>query len=683
MLKSLTLTNFGKHEDLTLNFGPGLNVIRAANEDGKSTLYTAIAYAFWGTRALPLSLSETVTWGKPEVSLRSGITFSVADSDYTISRGKSGAELHGPGVVVTGQLEVSAYVEKLLRANHLVGQATLLSAQGDLQRGLESSTASLIDKLSDMAMIDYFVDKVQTNLPTGSTKMVDAQLEAYEALTRPSADFSELEATVSTASKTLEDAAAAVRAQQERIQGLESLAEVSRKWLAAEESRLERLLRLIARKKVLEAVPMAACASREALDRLEALAVVETRNKEAFSNFQRLKASLPAVPKEVIPVEAKELAKQHQALSDTIRANHRQLTAYRIKLAELSAKKIADGECSICGMQIGHLPAVQDKNAAIDLESEKVHAEVSNLEQEQSRLLELSESWSNALSVNEQLQRLLPFGCITNKAVTPWSFDLGAEPEPVSSNYHEQYLRAKAEYAASELARNAYDAAQNELQELLVQLEEVSTPLDIENAKVVIRSLNTARSELTVLSAALDRAKTELHATQRQLDAAVAKHQAEIAAYEAAMQAKSQLQEQRVVLIKHNTLIKKLREAKPAISRSLWSVLVGGISQVFSQVRGVQSSVTRGESGWLIDGRPAEAYSGSTKDSLALAIRVLLLKRFMPTTDFMLLDEPAAGCDVEREVNMLSAIVRADLTQTILVTHSDLADTLANNIITL
>ena len=45
MLNNLTLTNFRKHQNLSVDFTPGMNVLRAANEGGKSTMLEAVAYA--------------------------------------------------------------------------------------------------------------------------------------------------------------------------------------------------------------------------------------------------------------------------------------------------------------------------------------------------------------------------------------------------------------------------------------------------------------------------------------------------------------------------------------------------------------------------------------------------------------------------------------------------------------
>ena len=69
MITKLEMKNFRQHEDLTITFKDGLNVIRGANEAGKSTLIEAILYALFGAKSLRDTLTETVTWGKKETEL--------------------------------------------------------------------------------------------------------------------------------------------------------------------------------------------------------------------------------------------------------------------------------------------------------------------------------------------------------------------------------------------------------------------------------------------------------------------------------------------------------------------------------------------------------------------------------------------------------------------------------------
>lgn len=81
-----------------------------------------------------------------------------------------------------------------------------------------------------------------------------------------------------------------------------------------------------------------------------------------------------------------------------------------------------------------------------------------------------------------------------------------------------------------------------------------------------------------------------------------------------------------------------------------------------------------------MDGHSAKSLSGSTLDSLGLAIRIGLVKTFLPSVRFLLVDEPAAGMDDEREAAMLALLSTCDLEQVIMITHSSQADAFATNI---
>ena len=116
MLNRITLTNFQRHRNLEVLFNPGISALRGSNEAGKSTLIRAVCYALFGSKSMPVSIDELVTWGEPTNTLKVVLEFTVDGTVYTIKRGKSGAEITYDGGIVTGQNECTAYVAKLLRA---------------------------------------------------------------------------------------------------------------------------------------------------------------------------------------------------------------------------------------------------------------------------------------------------------------------------------------------------------------------------------------------------------------------------------------------------------------------------------------------------------------------------------------------------------------------------------------
>ena len=97
-------------------------------------------------------------------------------------------------------------------------------------------------------------------------------------------------------------------------------------------------------------------------------------------------------------------------------------------------------------------------------------------------------------------------------------------------------------------------------------------------------------------------------------------------------------------------------------------------------MRGCQSAVTKGDSGFLVDGRDTTSLSGSTLDILGIAIRVALTKTFMPSCRFLLLDEPFAACDLERQTQALGVVTSSGFEQVIIITHEDVSESAADHL---
>lgn len=93
--------------------------------------------------------------------------------------------------------------------------------------------------------------------------------------------------------------------------------------------------------------------------------------------------------------------------------------------------------------------------------------------------------------------------------------------------------------------------------------------------------------------------------------------------------------------------------------------------------------ITKDTDGFKVDGHTASTLSGSTLDILGLAIRVALTRTFLPTAPFLVLDEPAAAIDGERTELMLGFLVTCGFPQTLLVTHEDISESVADNVITI
>lgn len=687
MLSRLKLVNFQKHEELVAEFTQGLNVIRGANENGKSTLMLAIAYAFYGARALPLSLEDTVTWGKPASSLRVDLAFDHAGQDYTIVRKKSGAELLGPdGLRVSGHSEVTSYIEKLFNAGMAVAIATMIAGQGQLKESLDGSAVSLIEQLSNMGLIDALVEKIHTQLPSGNTKLFESQLAALADLTEPVADFSALEAAVTAADAAeyaAADAAEVAQAEFETAKAEADAAAVRIKTASDSEIRRRMLENQIdAATRDLEQ-PVPVCT-----ERLTAEELVERAAQQASQAILNVKWGLyTALPVPSTYVPRDELTAELAAATDNALRTAEDIREAELQRATAKAGIITQSACGLCGKDLSEIPEVVrvngDASAKVDY--------LTRLLAEMGEVLKRYRSKIEGLQLLLHQDQLLTTKCeqltgfvTQDRATVPvtvlWSGGARQSPEDTEDyparlatvRKHESLVMVHASQVAK--ARQTHSALQLEL--AATPLYGID-PLDTFAAATASTKLKDAQAAVILQNAA----KQTVSLARFELASATQAHSFELERHAASLAKREELVSTLAVYSANNRLVKKLRDARPVVARKLWGSVLSAVSTYFSSIRGTQSTVTRGESKFLIDGKSIAAYSGSTKDALGLAIRVTLQKTFLGSVDFMLCDEPASAADDNRESAMLGMLSTCGYGQVILVTHSDLADAFATNII--
>ena len=137
------------------------------------------------------------------------------------------------------------------------------------------------------------------------------------------------------------------------------------------------------------------------------------------------------------------------------------------------------------------------------------------------------------------------------------------------------------------------------------------------------------------------------------------------------------------VLAFNNSLMKKLRNIRPVVANKLWNTVLASVSVMFSSMRKEESWITKDNGGFKVNGQAVESLSGSTLDILGLAIRCALLKTFVPQSSLLVLDEPMHGCDSERVESMLGFLKTVDFQQCLLVSHEEISESVADNIIQL
>ena len=699
MLKKVELQNFRKHTDLKVCFTEGLNVIRAANEGGKTTTLEAIAYALFGSKVLRDGLDNTVTWGQPTNSLKVTVEYG----DYVITRSKKGAEVLSMGqVFVTGQSEVTAFCEKLIGADGATAANLMFSNQMGLRGVLANgpkATAQLIEDLGEFDLFDRIIDAAQHKLPLGAaTVQADrlqrlvAELEglavptapdaaAHEdnvlALTRSLAAAKEAEATLIEKLAGARDAVAKMKHARSRRATLEaSLTKVEGRLndLGAERTSVEGQASL---------EPRATAGLEEGLRQSQDL---EARRR-AWAQFQKLpqpaRWDRAAMNAEIVRIQA-----DIRHANETVRQ-----AQTNIEVAQ--AKLINSSTCGFCGQDVSQFPEVAKRNAELEaailsegqrrveaLESKE--AAERGLESVQALFRVEDEILRGVRGIEQYLER--------DESVLPAMFSWQGLPPPAAGD--------EPDYASMLAEAKRYNDAILKASTKLEMLNRQIHDLEDDRLKLVneLRGLCPVSDEALAQAEAglkegeetLAEARGAIMDLQRSIDGAKADFQFAVAMHTAALEKRAQLEKQIKstkqeisALEFNNALVKKIRAARPVIGNKLWSMVLASVSTVFSQMRGENSIVSKEKDGFTVNGKSVDSLSGSTLDLLGLAIRCALTKTFVPGCQFIVLDEPSASCDASREAAMLGYIAASGFSQVLLVTHSDVSESFANNLITL
>ena len=687
MINKLVLTNFKKHENLTIDFGSGLVALKGANEAGKSTIYHAIVYAMFGSRALPLSLAETVTYGLPDSSLKVVLEFTFGGVLYHISRSKSGAVLTAGTVTANGQAEVTRYVENLFGVNADTASKLMIASQNSLRGALEGNGAvPLIEKLSNLELIDELITKVQEQLPSGNTRSLLAQIEDLQSLTAPVNNLESYQPEIIKAREQLTGLVREMEATKTILNGIdENGAQKVLNAQRAQELAVESLGREL--KQIEEKLEVVHVPFEGDIDGLRAQ---QQQQKEYADRVVAYKMfSNRVVTNSIYAPYKGDLDQDLKNLEQELSTAQTELTNCEKEIIRNQGLRINDKECALCGKLLQDVPEVVSKNNEVDEKQCRIQIMMQGLRSGISaielHLVDLRELKAATLSITNVYNQ-------TNKYVTksievpPELFWLGDPPgEADKTDYAKLIKDAEAKKTAATVAETTYRALvarHQEIKRLLI--DSYSYAYNVAEALDHLGQANSLREELNVLIAKKHHVEMLLQEAEHKLKLATSEYGIKLDAYQKAQESVKKLQVDVATYDKHNSLIRKLREARPIIATRLWTLVLSSVSTYFSQIRGVPSRVTRADDKFLVDGKPVVGgVSGSTLDSLGLAMRMALGKTFLPSVDFLLLDEPAAGMDDERESAMLGLLASAGFTQTIVVTHSSIADSFASSVIQL
>ena len=705
MFKKIEISYFRKIEHRVTHFTPGLNVIRGANESSKSTMMEAAMYALYGTSVLRDSLEGAVTWGNDVKKLKVELVIlDQSGTEYAFTRSKAGAEVSKAGqVFVTGQKEVSAFAATLLGADAKIATNLMLSGQNGLRGVLDEgpkATAQTIEQLANFKLIDQILDAAAEKLQLGATAVlesraadVERELVALPAVTPPddqalaltlhSVDYRR-EALVTQLTQSNVDYTQAQIHWREAVAVQESATKLERD-AGQVLVQIQEIEKNLAAVQVLASTPLPDLASVEA-------DLAAARNHASLVTKHAAFLKLPKVSSFADRAEwSKDLGSMRAGANRVKQA----ITTAETDIRILKAKLITETACGLCGKDLSDVPEVQAKNAATQELIDKLTEQLTNdssllvtFERSADAEDALVKGDANLVSRARALGDLVRIDESVIPARVTWvGGEVGEAPD--IGQIERNLVELSGHKTAILKAIGQRDAYLSTLAAAKLRLEEVQNQVQA-LSPLSKEALEQVEADYLLKAQRVREAEDSIANLDKEVAEAKVKFAAELELYERALRERGTLEARLKDLNKdiattafNNTLVKKVRSARPIIGNKLWNIVLATVSQLFSRMRGVQSVVTRGTNGFLVNGNSIEGLSGSTLDLLGLAVRTALVKTFLPGCSLVTLDEPCQGCDEERTVSLLGFVAASSFDQTILITHESVSESFANNLIQL
>ena len=707
MIVNLHMTNFRRHRDLTLDFTQGMQVIRSANEGGKSTTTEAFAYALFGATALRTTFEETCTWGEPINSLKVKVTLTLNGDTYVFSRSKSGAEVLKNGAVFcTGQKEVSALSATLLGADGATAAKLMLANQNGLRGALEEGPKALsvlIEDLSDLSIFDRILNAAQEKLALGNPALLEERLKGAESTLAAASENLPAQPDAEAHTAKLAEIDAEMKANLDALPASETKVTVAtaaydtavkqygeRKQLQrTHDDAVRRLNDSTVQEESLRADAQVVVADQR--DSLR-VAIAEAENHANRAVAFRFYKDLPTGPR--FGGSSDEFQTALTTARNELAEVERAIKTLDMREVQTKARRINHDKCDKCGQDVTHLESVVTTNKLVDAELAEIEAlRVPYLARKPGiadRLAALEATDTFARKYSAAVGKVASYVTLDCTVYPPEATWVGTIPIPDGADVDGLRGQLKRNEAALVLMTSAKAKHEMALQSLAkakadvvaatAKLNEFVAPTSEE----VVR-LEEAKNEAVAANLALKGSNIIL---QQSRDAEVAAFNSATTVW-AMSRARIEDAEKTIAACKsdldslafNNALVKKLRSLRPLVADQLWNTVLASVSVMFSQMRGEASIVTKGKDGFRVNGQAVESLSGSTLDLLGLALRCSLLKTFVPHCDLLVLDEAAAAMDQSRTEAMMGFIKSAGFGQTILITHEDISQSICDNIL--
>lgn len=712
MLVYLKLENFRKVVSEETIFTPGINVFKGPNESGKSSRLEAISYALFGSRSLRTPLEQCVTWGTDVKKLRVTLVLTAGGVKHTFTRSKSGAEvrLNDSAVpFVTGQTEVSNFAASLLGADASTANSLLMASQNRLRGALEEEPKALSQMIEDLAGFDTFdriLEAASKKLALGSASLLEAQLKGAEnTLAAATANLPAKpdEDAHALSLKALEAKAAAIEAS---LPSLRELAKTAvNRWQEASDlylrkrvmaGKVDELLRNVGQAQ--DQVSILTKNTDKVVD-VGQIEVLKARIVEAEGHAARVAAYIQflSIPEGPVWKGDKSSFDMCRNICQTkISQLEKEAIQLRFDVKTLNSQRFDSTTCSKCGQALPDIDNIVATNTAIDKKLVEIAtllaANEVNLALETKDRGRFNNIEAHAKRLESIYKKLIGY-CLFDDDQYParavWD---GTKPDgfaPDVSLLRQQLTAVEAEVKALETSRAQLAWAKEQLDKIVRMYNE---------AEIVLREF-VAPSDDDTLALTTDKDKALGDVSIAEGEAYLIRHKAveldrefQVAvrmwdmAKERVNDANKTIEACKADLASlgfNNALVAKLRKIRPVIANKLWNTVLASVSVMFSQMRKEESWVTKDSGGFKVNGQAVESLSGSTLDILGLSVRCALLRTFLPQCGLLVLDEPCASMDDGRTEALLGFLKSVGFQQTLLVSHEEVSESVADNLIQL
>lgn len=706
MITGIRTKNFRKLEAFEASFVNGTNLLFGDNGEGKSTLFEAIRYALWGTKATSGSADSLTTWGQ------TGHRVELDIFGYTFRRTGSGCRVTNSDgeIVADGNTPSAKFAEKLLGCNLKDFDLLYMSKQGETAGLITFGATELnrkVEEYAGVAVIDRVIKSLGSDingsqialqsfeyapvefLETALDGIQKRGVEARDQVESLSATKAQVEGELAKCDEWLKKANEFNRKQNELSKALVAYTNDTTR-LETERDSAKRALDKVmvsfgnvaqVNEDDIEAIKIKISSVRDLTDRLNRLEN-EDRLKEMLAGAEaKLKVEIKYAAELPHFESAVETAR---AAVDKAREKHSENT----RLYRVASKAEKDGVCSECSRPLeDHDP---DAAKAKTLEAAKaVQASKTVLECAEENL--------------ETLQKELKAHTKTNPG-TGWGETVKSYSEQLDKTVADrkdiegQLSSMELETSLSERLQvlvsdqKEYNRVSKEIADCQEEFERASKDLAVHNAKDCetpeplkdTESTEGSRDSHSQVIRNLSNQLTEASAARATLEAEYKHTRTEIASAKANNAKMAELEGN---LEKSKQLRKYLNDERIKFMEGVWRTILGTSTHFINKSTGGWiSAVGRNDRGDFtftengIEAIAKESASGAQKAFIGTALKIGLAQAKMGSNAMVLLDEPTADMRDDNASKLASGLSMLP-GQKIMITHRDSERMIAQNIV--